>query len=305
MKDSNPLVSIGLPIYNGENYLEDALKSILAQSYSNFELIISDNASTDRTQAICDAYAASDSRIRYYRSEENKGAAWNFNRVFNLSRGKYFNWLAHDDIIKPTYLEKCVAVLEKDPSIILCHSQVYIVNENQEVLHEHRPSIRTDSFDPLQRFHDALLELYLCFEIFGLIRVNQQWRKPILVHCAHGDGILLERLALEGRFYEIPEFLFLERRHPEQSMEVYRQANRNRMDYHGYTRWFDPETKDSIILPTWRMLGEHIRSIWNGGLNLRDQLLTYFYLLKWMGRRKRPLVTDLLLAVKQTLDRLF
>src|SRR5688572_10868700 len=103
MPEKNPRVSIGLPVYNGENYLAEAIDSILAQTFEDFELIISDNASTDRTQEICEAYAAKDGRIRYYRSEVNKGSAWNFNRVFELARGEYFKWAAHDDYIAPEY----------------------------------------------------------------------------------------------------------------------------------------------------------------------------------------------------------
>lgn len=90
MNRKQPQVSIGMPVYNGEQFLKDALDSILAQTFDNFELIISDNTSTDNTQEICKAYSAKDQRICYYRNEKNLGAAWNFNRVFELARGEYF-----------------------------------------------------------------------------------------------------------------------------------------------------------------------------------------------------------------------
>src|SRR5688572_7662493 len=115
-----PKVSIGLPVYNGENYLSQALDSLLGQTYSDFELIISDNGSTDRTQEICRAYAIKDRRVRYFRSATNRGAAWNFNNVFALSSGKYFKWAAHDDICAPEFLERCLEVLECDPGIVVC-----------------------------------------------------------------------------------------------------------------------------------------------------------------------------------------
>src|SRR5690242_6344650 len=104
MGTTSPKVSIGLPVYNGERFLAEAIDSVLAQTFTDFELIISDNASTDRTPEICKAYAEKDSRIRYYRNEENQGASWNFNRVFELSRGMCFQWLAHDDYIAPGFL---------------------------------------------------------------------------------------------------------------------------------------------------------------------------------------------------------
>lgn len=109
-----PRVSVGMPIYNGERFLKAAIESILAQTLTDFELIISDNGSTDQTQEICQAYATKDQRIRYYRSAQNFGASWNHNRVFELSTSEYFKWAACDDICKPEYLEQCVEILVDD-----------------------------------------------------------------------------------------------------------------------------------------------------------------------------------------------
>jgi glycosyltransferase involved in cell wall biosynthesis len=123
MKKKNSLVSIGMPVCNGAKFITEALDSILNQTFENFELIVSDNASTDETGKICREYMAKDSCIRYYRSKQNFGAAWNFNHVFKLSSGKYFKWAAHDDVIAPDFPLKCVEVLERDPSVVLCHFQ--------------------------------------------------------------------------------------------------------------------------------------------------------------------------------------
>src|SRR5208282_399437 len=100
-----PMVSIGLPVYNGEAYLRQVLDSVLAQTFSDFELIISDNASTDCTEAICREYAAADARIRYHRQARNRGATWNFRQVALLSSGQYFLWTSHDDLLAPTYID--------------------------------------------------------------------------------------------------------------------------------------------------------------------------------------------------------
>src|ERR671915_430558 len=97
-----PLVSIGLPVYNGANYLRKAVETILEQSYESLELIISDNASTDDTADICRDLSARDARIRVSRNAQNVGAARNYNIVFNAARGKYFKWAAHDDVLAPT-----------------------------------------------------------------------------------------------------------------------------------------------------------------------------------------------------------
>src|SRR5439155_18526924 len=117
-----PLVSIGMPLYNEERYLEQALQSLLSQSYKNFEVIISDNASTDRTRDICLAYAARDPRVRYSRMNTNVGSILNFNRVFQLSSAPYFFWASGHDTRHETFIARCVEVLEQDASVVLSYT---------------------------------------------------------------------------------------------------------------------------------------------------------------------------------------
>ena len=114
-RPTKPSVSIGLPVYNGEPFVERAINAVLAQTYSDFELVISDNGSTDRTEEICREFAGRDARVKYVRAERNQGAIWNFNRVFELSQGEYFKWAAADDVFLPTFLEKCAQVLDDNP----------------------------------------------------------------------------------------------------------------------------------------------------------------------------------------------
>lgn len=116
--DLSPCVSIGLPVYNGEPFIEQALDSLLAQTFKDFELIVSDNASTDKTEAICRDYAARDARIRYIRQPRNRGAVWNFNFVLQEAKGKYFMWAAADDLRDSNYVETLIACLEADPGCI-------------------------------------------------------------------------------------------------------------------------------------------------------------------------------------------
>src|SRR5690348_7532956 len=120
MTERLPAVSVGLPVYNGALYLSRAVDSLLAQSFGDFEIIISDNASTDDTERICRAYAARDPRIRYVRSDTNRGLLWNFRRVLELARAPYFKWMAHDDECEPDLLRRCVDELDADPGLVLC-----------------------------------------------------------------------------------------------------------------------------------------------------------------------------------------
>jgi len=114
MSSSRPAVSIGMPVFNGEKYIRDALDSLLAQTFKNFELIISDNASTDRTEQICREYTARDARIRYVRQPENIGACGNFHFVLNEAVGEYFMWAACDDYWKPDFITHALTAMNDE-----------------------------------------------------------------------------------------------------------------------------------------------------------------------------------------------
>jgi glycosyltransferase involved in cell wall biosynthesis len=134
--DNNPLVSIGLPVYNGEQYLRRALESLLRQTYKSLELIISDNASTDATGAICLEYAAKDQRIRYHRNAVNIGVYANFRLVLELASGDFFMWSSVDDLRPPTAVENCLEVLLKNGQAVLAHGSVLVKVEGKEDLVE-------------------------------------------------------------------------------------------------------------------------------------------------------------------------
>src|SRR4030066_1478467 len=134
MKSNVPLISIGMPVYNGERYVEEAIRSILNQTFTDFEFIISDNASTDKTENICRAYAATDRRIKYIRQNINIGLSKNFNHVVELSKGEYFKWVAHDDKHAETFLESCLEAIEKDSTAVLSYAKTKIIDENGDVI---------------------------------------------------------------------------------------------------------------------------------------------------------------------------
>lgn len=310
---NNPLISIGMPVYNGANFIREALDSILSQTYDNFELIICDNASTDETEKICREYMSKDSRIRYYRSEQNLGAAWNFNRVFELSSGKYFKWAAHDDLIAPDFLLKCVEVLERDPALVLCHSQAKVIDDRGSVLQEYQVKLNTNSPKPQERFHE-LLHQHLCFPIFGLIRTDILKKiDPLMGNYSHADGILLLKFALLGRFYEIPEYLFFYRKHAQQSISlfsqdflVYNDKDSKQSidlfpDFHAYTVWFDPAKKGKILFPHWRIFGECLVTVWEAPIGWYERILCYLAVIKQWNGGTILLIKDLIVALMQIL----
>src|SRR4051794_31621660 len=142
---SHSTVSIGMPVFNGKSYVEDALRSLLAQDYPDFDVIISDNASTDGTEELCRGYAQRDPRVRYFRNAQNIGAAKNFTRVFERSSAKYFMWAAHDDLWAPTYVSKCVAALEENPGCALCGTGIQFIDEAGRAARYSRDFNRVDT----------------------------------------------------------------------------------------------------------------------------------------------------------------
>lgn len=216
-----PRLSIGLPVFNGDDYLEEAIVSILAQTYSDFELVISDNASTDGTEDLCRAYAAKDSRVKYFRNAKNIGATQNWYRVFELSSGEYFASAAHDDLYAPDYMEKCIAVLDQDASIVVCYTRTRIIDEKGCPLDDDRiakmlqAKIDTVSSSPSTRLYNVIAVDYLCIQLYGVMRA-QALRDTKVFQGYYGcDRNTLAELALLGKLYEIPEYLFFHRIYPE------------------------------------------------------------------------------------------
>ncbi|MGQ4647524.1 glycosyltransferase [Lyngbya aestuarii] len=289
MNINKPRVSIGLPVYNGDNFLREALDSILAQTFENFELIISDNASTDKTEEICREYAAKDQRVRYYRNEYNLGAAPNYNRVFELATGDYFKWCAHDDLCAPEFLERCVELLEQDASVVLCHTQTKIIDEQGRFLRDNHTQRKADSPKPELRFRELLYEND-CFQIFGLIRSSLLRKTQLIESYGHGDGVLLARLGLMGKFHEIPEYLFFNREHSQMSMQIAHST------YEAYTSWFDATRKGKIGLPRWRRFWGYCVSVWETPLSWQKRIWCYRHLVSWLRGNRKFLQEDLVLA---------
>ena len=207
-----PLVSIGLPVYNAERYLSQALDSLLGQDYLNVELIVSDNASEDGTEQICRQYALRDSRLRYYRAPINMGAVWNFNRVFELAGGEYFMWAAFDDLRAPHYVSACVARIEASPEAALCCTGIVFIDEGG--LQIDVPDYRY-GFPPTTRSaRDRLCSLARStqwFDIYGLIRSSVLRQTRGVVPTWGSDVVVLVELCLRGPVLVVPEPLFSSR----------------------------------------------------------------------------------------------
>jgi glycosyltransferase involved in cell wall biosynthesis len=294
VSQDRPLVTIGMPVYNGENYLVEAIHSVLGQTYTNFELVISDNASTDQTETICRTLAAQDQRIRYDRAPENKGASWNYNRVVALAAGKYFRWLAHDDALEPTTLEKSVKVLEDRPEVVLCFTWTQDIDGEGNPIVIKSSKVNSDARAADKRFFglSRVYPAHKCEEVFGLIRTDVLRSTKMIDNYTDSDRTLLAALGLVGPFYEIPEPLFLHRIHKDSSVE----AN---PEPHGRMAWFDPKLRGRLVFPRWRQMYELFLVIARSPQPLSVKLICYRHMLNWIKRGRTKLGNELIWATRQ------
>ncbi len=287
---ATPLVSIGLAVYNGERYLEEAIGSILAQSYRNLELIISDNASTDTTEAICRRFVANDPRVRYYRNATNIGGANNENLTFTYARGKYFRWAAHDDVLAPTLIERCVELMEARPEVVLCHSRVVVIDAEGRPLHiiAHDAGSAPRPSERLSRL--AALD-HRCEETYGLMRAEILRLTGLQRNYTDSDRTLLVHMSLYGPFYELPEPLFYRRIHPGASTVQF-------ADWRQRMYWFGDEYRGRLNLPYLAQLAHYLELITLTPLSLEEKLRCYGHIIAWVLRYRRWkwLGKDLVLA---------
>lgn len=284
---AKPPISVAIPVYNGGDVLPRSLDSILDQTFSDFELVISDNASTDATEDICRDYARRDKRIRYSRNDANLGAAPNFNQVFQLCNGRLFKWHAHDDMIRPTFLEWCKAVLDSDPDAVNCTAKRQWIDADDlpiDLPHYHAdfPAKPRDSYDNLTfaqlvRFSGVDEPL-----VWGLMRPEAIRRTRLMGSYYCSDAVFLAELRLCGTFRQVPERLYLERCYygtPEQEM---------RRSILGWDVWFDPRNaRKRFQSPSLTLFIEHLRAINRADVTSWRKAHCYAAMFGYVGARVR------------------
>jgi glycosyltransferase involved in cell wall biosynthesis len=276
---SAPRLTIGLPVYNGENFLREAIVSILAQTYTDFELVISDNGSTDATPAICRAAAASDPRVRYVRHDENRGAGWNYEHVRSLATGTdFYKWAAHDDVLAATFLERCVAALDADPGASLAFTGVAAIDHQGAVTKLKRNQVEALGGDPGSRFRQVLASNANPEAVFGVMRRSALAHTRGQGDYISSDRVLLAELALVGSFVEVPEPLVLRRDHTHMS----RRANATLEEI---SLWFDPDAAPTRN-ETWRLFREHVVAVGRADLPAGERALALATLLQAWGERR-------------------
>jgi len=211
---SPPPVSIGMPVFNGEKYVVQAIDSILGQSYSDFELIISDNASDDRTPEICQEFARKDSRIRYFRQASNVGAPRNFNFVFREAHGRYFKWAAANDVCDRDLVAVCKKVLDERPEVVLCFGKTVAIDQEGRMLSPVGDNLVIEDARPSRRFRHVVDHLQYNNVHAGLFRSDSLRKTMLEKPYPSGDLVMIAELALYGLFCEVPQVLFYRREAP-------------------------------------------------------------------------------------------
>jgi glycosyltransferase involved in cell wall biosynthesis len=291
-------VSVGLPVYNGEEYLAQSIDSLLGQTFEDFELIISDNASTDGTAEMCRGYAKQDSRVRYVRQAHNIGLAPNHNFVFAAARGEFFKWAAADDLYGRQLLQRCVDALDAYPDVVLAHAWEAVIDEHGTVTQALEYPLTTDSPSAPQRLRSFLFGSsglfdtpdghgLIRFDNSGILRACDEYgviRSDVMRQIAplgsyhHSDRIVVCELLLRGRFHITPEWLYFRREYPNRSYNA-APSVRSRCEI------MDPARANRLRHPTARLVAEYmwgyVAAIKQAPLSDDDRRACYRQLALW------------------------
>ena len=297
---ARPRVSVGLPVYNGERYVREAIEAVLSQTFSDLELVISDNASTDGTGEICQNIARNDSRVRYSRNPENLGAAPNFNRCFALAYpSEYFKWIAADDLITNDFLEHCIEALDNDPDVSLAFpAMVHTDAEGSVTSRQIRADLGLVENEPGRR-GQRLIEYGLessdiFWTLYGVMRRSALERTELHGKYIAADQVLLFELALTGKFIQVPEALLIHRAHPNAwTMTTGRTPKSDAV-------WFGGSSA-GVVLPHWTLLRRHVRAILRAEISFRDKALSLRAVAHRALREWRKLGGDVKLVLRDAI----
>lgn len=280
-------LSIGVPVYNGAKYIRETLDSILAQTFTDFELIISDNASTDATQAICEEYVRRDPRVRYFRNAKNLGPGPNYNRCVDVARGELFKWQAADDLIEPTFCQRCIEMLDANPQMSAVYTQTRCIDLDSKLINIYQYDLDIDTpgiATRLRRFMFANHRVHTCHEFWCIARMSVLRETALKGSYPSADRIVVAELLTRGPIGRVEEPLFCNREHPNRSTHsVVRKEQRlgSRLSRYlggGPTpcyEWWIPEMRGKINFPEWKWVAEYVNAVRHAPLEASDKFKCY------------------------------
>jgi glycosyltransferase involved in cell wall biosynthesis len=293
MTSGKPRISVGMPVYNGEPYIGIAIQSLLDQTFEDFELLISDNASTDRTEEICRDLAARDSRIVYTRNRQNIGAAPNYNRLVDMASADYFRWSNADDVFAPTLHERCIAVLDANPDAVLSYGKTKIIDADGNEGADYEDNLDLQDERPSDRFRKFHEQVGWTNAIYGLMRTEALSRTAMMGSGSFpaADTNLMGELVLYGKFIEVPECLFYRRIHAAASSEA-------RADFDRQTSFWSAGAV-KFDRPVWRKNAAYLRAVKRAPVDVDEKLRLAIYMLRRMYGAKRALLGELLGTLRE------
>jgi glycosyltransferase involved in cell wall biosynthesis len=259
----SPKVTVGIPVYNGERFIAEALHSVQNQDFGDIEILVADNASTDGTEDITQAACLADSRIKYLRSDRNRGGAWNMNRLYQQASAPLFKWAFYDDVLDPRLLTKCVDALDSaGPSAVIAHTRVRLIDESGNTVGERADDdLRLEQPEPHRRLYE-LFSRMAEQALFGVIRTDALKRTRGVQPTVSDGFVLLNELCLQGRFVPVPERLLAIREHPGQ----------HGGDRASEVRWFREATGGRPVFPYTRVNAHLYTSVWRSTLPVGEKL---------------------------------
>jgi glycosyltransferase involved in cell wall biosynthesis len=279
-----PRLSIGLPVYNSSTYVAESIEALLGQTFEDFELIISDNASTDNTGDICRSYGKLDSRVRYFRQRRNIGLAPNHNFCVMKAKGELFKWGAGDDLYARDLIGKCVAALDENPKVVLAHSWTAMIDGKGAVFQANEYPLATSASRAPERFRSILNDSG-GDDDGGVMRKEVLLRTAMKESYHHADRTIIAELVLHGPFYQVPDWLYFRRDHPDR-------AERAHPGVRARCANMDPKRGNRWLNPVPRLLAEYIwayiRMIRSAPLTPAERRECYQYLFDWITRRAGP-----------------
>lgn len=284
-------VSVGMPVYNGGRWLPQAIESLLTQTYRNFELIISDNASTDDTEVICRGYEARDTRIKYYRNARNFGASDNYNAVVSRASGEYFKWASCNDVCKPSLIAHCVEVLDRQRDVVLCYPKTVLFND-VGLMECYEDNMHLMQDEPLARFERLLASMLLNNAMNGLIRTKVLRQTSLIKIYLASDVNMMAELALRGKFFELPEYLYYRRMDENAATSM---KGSEQLLEHYY-----PKRDHRMLLQHWKRIAGHFGAVHRAPLSMSQKCKCYHHLLRRFGWARTYLFQDIIEALRET-----
>ena len=284
MSEKLPRVSVGLPVYNGEDYVAQAIESILKQTFTDFEFIISDNCSNDHTEKICLEYGLRDSRIQYYRQPKNLGATPNENFLVGKARGEYFIWINHDDVFGTALIEKAVKILDRRASVMVAYGKMVTIDRTGAMIKEVKIGAELLNAAPYRRFARCVILENCVHAALGLFRTAGLRRILPNQPYPGSDHPMMAEVALIGELFEIPENLFFRRIHPKSSLK----AN---TDNRARKLWFDSSFSGGREHPFWLRYKQFIQAVLrHKEIGILEQILCLLIIQLWPIQQFRNVV---------------